>query len=223
MIHELILILFMFYLSIVWIFLYTSLTGYEFVFKKIFGINQGLTYLCFLGIGIGILIASCLVPWRYKRYLRSETAIRRKGELGLPPEERLLFAMICAPMLPIGLFWMAWTAFPALTVWPCLAATIPIGFSMIGIFVSTYQYLIDVYEIHSGSALVGCTFVRFLAAGCFVEVSLPMYNSLGVHWTLTLLASVSVLVAPLPFIFSRYGPRIRKHSKYVSKDAFEQS
>ena len=54
-------VLFTLYLTVVYIVLFTFLTGYEFIFADVFGLNQGLTFLCFLGIGIGFFGASALV------------------------------------------------------------------------------------------------------------------------------------------------------------------
>jgi MFS family permease len=50
-------VLFTLYLTVVYIVLFTFLTGYEFIFMAVFGLNQGLTFLCFLGIGIGFLVS----------------------------------------------------------------------------------------------------------------------------------------------------------------------
>lgn len=145
--------------------LFTFLTGFEFIFTDVFGLSQGLTFLCFLGIGVGFFFASALVPWIYKRYVRALAEVEKNGGTKLPPEQRLIFAMIGAPFLPIGLFWMGWTAYPSVELWACLTATIPVGFAIMSIFISTYQYLIDAYESYAASALVGATFIRYIAAG----------------------------------------------------------
>jgi len=42
-----------------------------------------------------------------------------------------------------------------------------------------------------------------------------MFNRLGTQWALTLLAFLSVLFAPIPFIFYYYGARIRAHSTFA--------
>jgi hypothetical protein len=50
-------VLFTLYLTVVYIVLFTFLTGYEFIFTAVFGLNQGLTFLCFLGIGVGFFVS----------------------------------------------------------------------------------------------------------------------------------------------------------------------
>ena len=214
--YEPIVVLFTLYLTVVYIVLFTFLTGFEFIFTETFGLSQGVTFLCFAGIGVGFSCATLLVPWLYKRYKRALAAVQEQGGSRLPPEQRLIFAMIGAPFLPIGLFWMGWTAYPSISVWSAIAATLPVGFSILAIFISTYQYLIDGFEAHAASALVGATFVRYVVAGAMIEVSIPMYKNLGVQWTLTVLGGISAVMAPVPFIFFRYGAVIRKKSRYAS-------
>lgn len=46
-----------------------------------------------------------------------------------------------------------------------------------------------------------------------VIVSVPMYENLGVHWTLTLLGGIATLLAPVPYFFKYYGAAARKRSK----------
>jgi hypothetical protein len=92
-----------------------------------------------------------------------------------------------APFLPIGLFWMGWTAYPSVSIWAPITSCVPVGFAIISIFISTYQYLIDAYEAHAASALVGITFVRYIISGGMVVASVPFYQNVGVHWVLTTL------------------------------------
>lgn len=200
----------------VYIVLFTFLTGFDFIFDVIFGLSQGLTFLCFLGLGIGFFGASALVPWVYKTYQRKLNTVKEHGGTRLNPEQRLVFAMIGAPFLPLGLFWMAWTSYASIGPWSAIVSTVPTGFAIMGIFISTYQYLIDSFEAHAASALVGATFVRYVVAGGMVEVSIPMYKNLGVHWTLTVLGAISLMMAPVPFLFYRYGSTVRKHSRHAT-------
>jgi hypothetical protein len=41
------------------------------------------------------------------------------------------------------------------------------------IFISSYQYIIDSYEMYAASALASLTFIRYVAAGGMVEVGIP--------------------------------------------------
>lgn len=112
---------------------------------------------------------------------------------------------------------MAWTSRASVSYWSSLAGSLLIGMSFLGIFLSTYLYLIDMFESRAASALALATFVRYVAAGGMVPVSIPMYGNLGVSWTLTVLGCISLLLTPLPLVFYRYGHLIRKKSPSAVK------
>ncbi|KAA8645317.1 hypothetical protein EYZ11_009345 [Aspergillus tanneri] len=211
--HELMVALFTMYLVVVYIVLFGFLTGYDFIYGKTYGFSQGSVGLAFIGQNVGFLVAFALVPYIYISYKRRLDAALAKGEAGLPPEERLWFAMYGAPWLPISLFWMGWTSFPPISYWSAQIASVAFGFSVQGIFISSYQYLIDTYEEYAASALVSATFMRYLAAGAMVIVSIPMFGNLGVHWSLTLLGCISLVMTPVPYVFYRYGHFFRARSR----------
>jgi MFS family permease len=100
------------YLTILYIILFTFLDGYTYIFEQVYGISQGLTNVIFVGIFVGILLAGFLVPWMYRKTKRSHE--RRE----FVPEERLWFAMLGAPAIPISLFWMGWTAYVRFFLFP---------------------------------------------------------------------------------------------------------
>ncbi|KAI9841439.1 MAG: hypothetical protein M1837_000715 [Sclerophora amabilis] len=213
---EPIIILFTLYLTVVYIILFGFLNGYTFIFTDTYGFSQGMTGLMFLGIAVGLCVCTCLVPLIYRWAQRDMQKIRAEGGDRLPPEFRLWYAIFGAPAIPISLFWMGWTATPSISPWSPLLASVLFGFGILTIFISTYQYLIDAYEVFAASALSSVTLVRYVAAGGIVEVAIPMYSKLGVHWTLTLLGCISAVMVPVPYAFYIWGPKIRGRSKYAS-------
>ncbi|KAL9110838.1 MAG: hypothetical protein Q9227_004638 [Pyrenula ochraceoflavens] len=203
------------YLTVIYVLLFGFLSGYEFIYTDTFGLDIGLVGTAFLGILIGFMLSMLLVPVIYRRYMRKLKAARaeQNGIQTLPPEQRLVFSMIGAPLIPISLFWMAWTNYKSIGPWSDLVSSVFFGCGILNIFISSYQYLIDSFERFAASALVGATFVRYTAAGGAVVFSIPMYENLGVHWSLTLLGCISLLMMPIPYVFYRYGPAIRKRSR----------
>jgi hypothetical protein len=91
----------------------------------------------------------------------------------LPPEKRLWFAMFGAPAVPISLFWMGWTNYPSISYWSGLISSVMFGYGILCIFISSYQYIIDSYEMYAASALASLTLIRYVAAGGMVEVGIP--------------------------------------------------
>lgn len=107
---EPIVFLFTLYLTIIYIVLFTFLDGYPFIFGEVYGVGQGLANVCFLGLFVGISLSMVTVPLVYSI---TKKQLARDGDDGtgkvINQEMRLIFAMIGAPLIPIGLFWMGWT------------------------------------------------------------------------------------------------------------------
>jgi len=100
------------YLTVIYIVLFTFLDGYKYIFSDVHGTSQGVTGLCFLGIVMGLFMATALVPLIYTWARRDLKKIQEQGGDRLPPEFRLWFSMLGgAAAIPISLFWMGWTSY----------------------------------------------------------------------------------------------------------------
>ena len=47
------------------------------------------------------------------------------------------------------------------------------GYGILCIFISSYQYIIDSYEMYAASALASLTLIRYVAAGAMTVVGIP--------------------------------------------------
>jgi MFS family permease len=173
--REPIIILFALYLTVIYIILFTFLDGYTYVFGETYEFSEGITGLAFIGIAIGLCGASLLIPLIH-HWAKRDLAIAKEingPQASLPPEKRLWFAMLGAPAVPISLFWMGWTNYPSISYWSGLVSGVLFGYGILCIFISTYQYIIDSYEMYAASALASLTLIRYVAAGGMVEVGIP--------------------------------------------------
>lgn len=84
------------------------------------------------------------------------------------------------------------------------------------VFISSYQYIIDSYESYSASVLATVTLIGYVAAGGMVEVAIPFYRNLGVHWTLTILGALSALLVPVSYLFHHAATKIQGRSRYAT-------
>ncbi|EUC46272.1 hypothetical protein COCMIDRAFT_36104 [Bipolaris oryzae ATCC 44560] len=213
---EPIVVLLTFYNTLVYVVLFTFLVGYPYIFQKIYGMSQGLKNLCFLGLLVGIMLSAALIPFIWTK---TERLCREKSDDGsgksIPQESRLMFAMFGAPCLPIGLFWMGWTSHESISVWSPLAASVVIGFGTVCIFMSTYLYIIDSYQMYAASALSFQSTVRYVIASVMTIGGTTMYRDIGTSWTLTILGCIAIVVTPVPYVLYRYGPIIRGKSKFA--------
>lgn len=81
------------------------------------------------------------------------------------------------------------------------------------------MYLIDAYTKYSASALGFLVFTRYVVAGGITIAGGPIYLSLGVKYTLTVLGSISTIMAAVPYLLYIYGPRIRSSKYAVNMDS----
>lgn len=99
------------YLTVIYIVLFTFLSGYTYIFTITYDISQGLTNVIFVAMLVGIVMATPLVPFTYIKTKRNMDAQKSENGSHVNPEVRLWFAMLGAPAIPISLFWMGWTAY----------------------------------------------------------------------------------------------------------------
>lgn len=203
------------YLLVVYVVLFGFLTAYPFIFGRVHGFNYGLQGLSFMGLVIGLCLCTCTAPYIYRHY---RDAIYKSPTKTLPPERRLIQAMLFGWCIPVSLFWMAWTSRTDISVWGPLIASVLTGLGILSVFISCCQYIIDSYEIYAASALASVTFIRYVASGGAVVFAFPMFDNLGVPWALTILAIISTVLVPIPFIFHRYGRQIRARSRFAKSD-----
>ncbi|KAJ5364233.1 uncharacterized protein N7496_009946 [Penicillium cataractarum] len=212
---EPIIVVFSAYMAIVFIILYTFTAGFASIFEENYGLNQGETGLCFLAISTGIILASVLVPLSM-RLIRRDIYHARRHDLARPePECNLYMSMFGAPIIPLSLFWMGWTARPSISIWCPLPAALAFGFGVLGVVVSSYQYIAATFEYHTASALSTIQAVRVMAAGAMAVLAEIMYKDLGEAWTLTLLGGIAMLFLPVPFLLFKWGSRVRHWSKFA--------
>ena len=86
--------------------------AFLYVFEGVYHFNLGESGLTFLGMGIGCVLATLrYIVLDHIPYQKWTLAAQAQGNSEpLDPEHRLYLAMIGSFLLPLGLFWFAWTA-----------------------------------------------------------------------------------------------------------------
>lgn len=204
------------YLIVIYGILFGFLPGFNIIFGSrrdfIYGLGQKDTGLCFLALVVGFLLALLPLAYVSPRYhrLRRKHAARNED---VPPEEHLIYCFFGSFLLPISIFWLAYTAQRRISLWcPILAVTV-FGFSYMCIYISVFQYVLASYGSLAGSALIGMVAVRYLIGGGMVHSSLYMYEKLGVRTTLVVMGSIASAMSLIPLIFWFVGSWIRARSR----------
>ncbi|KAH6648175.1 major facilitator superfamily domain-containing protein [Truncatella angustata] len=201
------------YLILLYVLLFSFLSGFDYVFKQPYNETSGIEGSHFAAVAAGATVFTLGAPGLYSS-ARSKTEHVHRAKIA--PEFRLWPAIIAGPLLPVALFWLGWTNYSTISEWSGIGACFLFGMVLTAIYVSSYEYIVDSYGDHSAIALASITMARYFIAGGMILATRPMYEGIGVHWTMTWLGCVAVILAPAPLLFWKLGPKIRKKSPYAT-------
>lgn len=92
---------------------------------------------------------------------------------------------------------------------PTLTSTCP------SVQLALFNYIIDAYLMVAASALASSTVVRSAFGAGFPLFATQMYEKLNPRWASTLLAFITLILIPIPFVLFKFGPKIRRTSKFA--------
>ncbi|KZP22408.1 MFS general substrate transporter [Athelia psychrophila] len=184
--------------------LYLAFQAFPLIFKK-HGFSAEQTGMSFLGIGLGMVGAIACMPF-WNRLFERET-LRFKGHP--PPETRLYMGQVGGILVPIGLFWLAFTTYASVP-WIIRRGRV----LCVHLHVHVPRHRVPPI---AASAMAADSALRSMFAAAFPLFAGAMYARLGTVGTTALLAGLTAVMAPLPFIFYKIGPRLREKSRFAAK------
>ncbi|KAI5780379.1 major facilitator superfamily domain-containing protein [Geopyxis carbonaria] len=203
------------YMALIFGILYLYFAAYPLVFTKEYVWKSGPSGLAFLGIGLGVLIATGTSSYSNKLYLR---AIEKYGRDGAP-EARLPLSLFAAVASPVSAFWFAWTGDKDIHWMAPVSSGVLFGWSMVTVFACLIGYLAEAYTEYTASVIGSATITRSLFAFGFPLFMPSLYGNLNTKWAGTLLGCLLCLFVPVPWVFYKYGLKIRSKSRYVTKSS----
>ncbi|KAF2668479.1 MFS general substrate transporter [Microthyrium microscopicum] len=202
------------YASFVFGILYMTLQFFPIVYHQNRGWSLLNSCLPFAALFVGVLAALGINLSNQPRYAR---AVEKAG--GKPvPEARLPPMALGGFIFVIGLFVFGWTADPSIP-WPVsvvAAGFIGAGFNTI--FQQCINFLVDTYRVYAASATSANTLLRSVLAAALPFAAAPMFNRLGPGVSMSILGAIAALALPVPFVFMKYGPALRRMSKFAPVD-----
>ncbi|KAJ5230394.1 hypothetical protein N7489_011102 [Penicillium chrysogenum] len=201
--------------------LYLFFGAFQLVFSEVYGLVIWQRGLCFLGLFVGMVIAILSDPiWRrnYARLERNHEKATDKLD-DFQPEWRLPPAILGGPLVTIGLFIFAWTIYPNVHWIAPIIGSAVFGAGTILVYSGVFTFLVDAYPTFAASALAANSFTRSSFGGIFPLFGMQMYNNLGYHWATSLLAFLTLVMTPFPYLFFRYGSWIRSKSRFAKSQA----
>ncbi|OAL36274.1 hypothetical protein AYO20_04432 [Fonsecaea nubica] len=199
------------YIAIVYGILYLTFFAFPYSFVQGRGWDPRTGSLPFLSILTSVVVSSLGVAVYSKRYYRPRLLARGS----VLPEDRLPLVMLGSLILPVGLFFFAWTSSRHISPVPQIIAGFFIGSGIMLIFTNAVAFLVDIYLQSAASAMAASTIVRSLVAAGFPLAAPRMYKSLGTPWATSVLGFLCVLAIPAPFLFYRYGRKLRQMSRFA--------
>jgi hypothetical protein len=101
-------------------------------------------------------------------------------------------------LVPLGLFWIAFTSSPSVHWIVPITGSIPFGTGILFVFTSTFTYLVTAYRPIAASAMASNSALRSVFAAVFPLFASQMYARLGTLGATALLAGLTLVLAPLP-------------------------
>lgn len=146
--------------------LFTFFAAVPFIFERVYGFTVEQTGLVFLAVVIGCVLATLTIILCDIFLYRKE--MPKHPPHMIPPEYRLYPAMIGSLGLPVGLFWLAWTARSDVHWASPVVAMVPFAWGNLCIFISTLQFTVDTYRgTVIASAASANSLTRYGLAGAF--------------------------------------------------------
>lgn len=206
--------------------LYSFFAAFPIVYGDIRGWSIVQASLPFLSLLIGTLLSLVyVILYDNKRYQKS---IQSRKD-GPQPEHRLPSACLAAPILPISLACFAALDSPSMPWIASVMFACPFGFAVVLLFLSTQTYIVDTYgSNYAASALAAVVFTRSLIGAIFPLITRFMYSpggnngncpvsTCGIHVGPAICAGIALLFAPAPFLFLKFGSKIRSKGKFTRK------
>ncbi|KAJ2916653.1 hypothetical protein MD484_g3756, partial [Candolleomyces efflorescens] len=201
------------YMAFIYGVFYLFLTTMPMIFGEVYEEGPGIAGLHYIALGIGLTLASQinarLLDRSYKYFKQKNNGV---GE----PEFRLPSMVPGTIILPFGLLLAGWSAQHRLHWIATDIGIACVGAGMILTFQAIQTYVVDSFTLHAASALAAVSCLRSLAGFGFPLFAPAMYRVLGYGKGNTILAAASIaLGCPAPWLFWKYGKRIRMSSSYA--------
>ncbi|EED21036.1 bicyclomycin resistance protein, putative [Talaromyces stipitatus ATCC 10500] len=195
------------YISFVFGLVYLLYTTIPTVFEDKYGFNTGETGFPYISLGLGNVLAWLLFTI-YSDKLVIQLAQANQGTF--TPEMRLILSIPFGLLLPLSLFWYGWSSDYNLHWASTIISLVPFGFGIVGLFLPISTYIVDSYPIYAASATSANVILRSVTGALLPLAGPSLYGSLGLGWGNSLLGFIAIVMAPLPFVFYKFGARLRK-------------
>jgi MFS family permease len=158
---------------------YSLYTQFSTIYGDNYGFNTVQIGLVYLAPGLGFLFSVWFIVPRIDIIFNTLT---KKNDGKSKPEYRLPLANIGSVLIPISLFWFAWTVELKAHWFVTILSTFFYGIGQVAVFNSTQNYYIDAFEKYAASAIAAGALFRSLIGGVIPLFVPALFDKLGVGW-----------------------------------------
>lgn len=208
------------YHSFVFGLLFLLLEAYPLIYDTHYSMSREQADLVFIAPFIGNVLGVLIYFGYYKPQYEARQRIiqlESAGKSEIEPEARLPGVLLASLLVPIGLFWLTFSARPDVHYIFPIVSGVPIGMGMTLLQLSLFNYYIDLYPTMSASTIAANSAVRGVVATVLPSVGLPLYTSLGIRNANVLLACISCIGFPTGVILYVFGRRLRAASRWAKQ------
>ncbi|KAF2017002.1 MFS general substrate transporter [Aaosphaeria arxii CBS 175.79] len=198
------------YMGLLYAVFYSFFEFFPLIYGGIYGMSTGQVGLMFLSVIVSVIIAG--IPYNAFVYFVINPSLREGKEIS--PEGRLLPAVIASGLIPVGMFIIGWTSRASIH-W--FVSSIGVGLVTGGVIVilqCIFVYITLAYPHYVASLFSGNGIARAVVASGGVLWSHPMYESLGINWSMTLLGCCCAACVVGIFVLFKYGHILRAKSRF---------
>ncbi|KAK7973424.1 hypothetical protein PG988_007558 [Apiospora saccharicola] len=204
------------YISVIYAIAQLAFIAFPIVFTQTRGWSTALSGLAFIGIFVGIALVLANEPL-LRRLVNHPRLHPKSPDTGRPePEASVSVVCIGAVLAPVGQLWFALTSLPVeVPFYWSIMAGLPFGFGFALVFIYGTGYVSAVFGIYATSASAGNLVFRSLLGAALVFGGKPLFAALTPRTAGIVIGLVELALAPIPFIFYKYGKSIRQRSALI--------
>lgn len=144
-------------------------------------------------------------------------AIRKASGKDPRPELALWPLCLASILIPLAILWYGWSvekhANPAIAI----VGLGFFGFAMMAVLLPVNMFMVKAFDIHAASAISASVILRNTIGAVLPLAGHGLYDALGYGWGNSVLAFISIALAPIPFVLIYCGPRLRQMDRHLKE------
>ncbi|OBR07080.1 Major facilitator superfamily transporter [Colletotrichum higginsianum IMI 349063] len=201
------------YISVIYAIVQLAYVAFPIVYQNERGWTTAISGLAFVGVFVGIALVLATEPL-LRRLVNRQPKNPETGQA--EPEATVLLICIGAVLEPVGQLAFALTSLPVEVpfYWSVLSG-VPFGYGFGLVFIYGTSYISKVFGMYATSASAGNLVFRSILGAVLVLVGKSMYAALTPRVAGIAVGVAEVALMPVPFVFFKWGKKIRQRSKLI--------